>query len=101
MKTRLTKRSVEAIAAEDRAVLAWDTEIPGFGVKVTPKGARVYVLQYSRRNHSRRLTIGRHGDGGLTTDQARKQAEILRGIIRSGGDPPTDRARERASATTR
>jgi integrase len=100
-RLRLTKSRVEGIQPAARDRLFWDAEIPGFGVKVTPKGARVYVLQYSRRNHSRRLTIGRHGDGGLTTDQARKQAEILRGIIRSGGDPATDRAHERSIPTMR
>jgi integrase len=97
MKTRLTKRSVEAIAAEDRAVLAWDTEIPGFGVKVTPRGARVYVLQYSHRNRDRRCTIGRHGD--VTAEEARKEATALRGIIARGGDPAKDRARDRAIPT--
>ncbi len=50
MKTKLTKRSVEAIKPQERDLLVWDTEIPGFGVKVTPKGLRVYVLQYSQRD---------------------------------------------------
>lgn len=101
MKKRLTKRSVEAIKTAGRDVLVWDTEIPGFGVKVTPRGARVYVLQYSRRDRTKRVTIGRHGDGGLTAEQARREAEILRGIIRDGGDPAEERERERAIPTMR
>jgi len=112
MKVRLTKRSVEAIEPGTRDVLVWDADIPGFGVKVTPRkpketpqgskaigGARVYILQYSRRNRTRRVTIGRHGDGGLTADLARREAEILRGIIRDGGDPAAERARQRAIPT--
>ena len=114
MKMKLTKRSVEAIEIGLRDLVVWDTEIPGFGVKVTARkakrtprgervtgGSRIYVLQYSRRNKDRRVTIGRHGDGGLTADQARREAEILRGIIRNGGDPAADRARERAIPTMR
>ena len=34
MKARLIKRSVEKIVPSARAVFLWDTEIPGFGVKV-------------------------------------------------------------------
>ena len=96
-RIRLTKRTVEAIEpAPARDVLVWDAEIPGFGLKVTPRGVRVYVLQYSHRNRSRRVTLGRHGDGGFTADQARREAERLRGIVRGGGDPAADRAHERS-----
>src|SRR5262249_9192946 len=98
---RLTKRSVEAIEPDSRDVLVWDTDIPGFGVKVTPKGARIYVLQYSRRDKSRRVTIGRHGDGGFTAEQARGEGEVLRGIIRNGGDPAEERSRDRKIPTMR
>jgi hypothetical protein len=100
-KCKLTKRSVEAIEPGPRDVLMWDSDIPGFGLKVTPRGARVYVLQYSRHDRSRRVTIGRHGDGGLTADQARREAEGLRGIIRNGGDPAADRAAGRKVPTIR
>jgi integrase len=64
-------------------------------------GARIYILQYSRRNRDRRITIGRHGDGGFTAEQARGKAESLRGIIRDGGDPAADRDRDRAIPTMR
>ena len=47
------------------------------------------------------MTIGRHGDGGLTAELARREAEILRGVIRDGGDPAAERARERAIPTMR
>src|SRR4029077_5210290 len=96
-QTRLSKRSVEAITPGARDVFLWDSEVRGFGVKVTPKGARIYVLQYSRRNRDRRVTIGRHGD--LTAEEARTKAIRLRGIIADGGDPAGDRDRERAIPT--
>lgn len=102
-KIRLTRRSVEAIKPAARDVVVWDADIPGFGVKVTPRkvkmtpqgekvtgGARVYILQYSRRNKDRRITIGRHGDDGFTAEQARGKAESLRGSSATAATrPPT------------
>ena len=71
MKNRIIERTVEGIAPGERDVFVWDTEIPGFGVKVTPRGRRVYVLRYSFGGRSRRYTIGRHGVD-LTADEARR-----------------------------
>jgi hypothetical protein len=49
MKMRLTKTSVEAIEPEDRDTYAWDERVAAFGVKVTPAGARVYIIAAKRR----------------------------------------------------
>jgi hypothetical protein len=79
MRIKLTKRMVEAIAVGEADVLVWDDTLRGFGVKVTPKGARVYVLQYSFGGRSRRVTIGRHGE--LTAEEARRKALGLRAAV--------------------
>ncbi len=98
MKDKLTKRSVEAARRADLDVLVWDTELPGFGVKVTPKGSRVYVLQYRHRGRVQRYTIGRHGID-LTAEEARREAIRLRGLVAEGQNPAADRARNRSSPT--
>jgi integrase len=98
MRRKLTKRTVEAVAPGARDLFVWDTELPGFGVKVTPHGGRIYVLQYSRDGRDRRVTIGRHGID-VTVEQARGEAEILRGLIRTGRDPAAERASARAMPT--
>lgn len=98
MKARIIKRNVEKIVPSARAVFLWDTEIPGFGVKVTPQGRRVYVLQYSFGGRSRRYTIGRHGID-LTADEARTEARRLRGQVADDHDPAGDRARQRCMPT--
>lgn len=98
MRAKLTKRLVEAVEPTQRDQFVWDTELPGFGAKVTPKGRRTYLLQYSRRNRSRRLTIGRHGID-LTLDQARREAHRLRSEIALGGDP-AEKQREEADQPT-
>jgi integrase len=85
MKLRLTKTAVEAIAPGARDVYAWDTTLPGFGVKTTPTGARIYVLKYRAGGAQRWLTLGRHGE--ITADQARTKAVKLRGAVAEGVDP--------------
>src|ERR1700730_2866349 len=85
MKTRLTKTAVEAIEPGAKDAYAWDDRVGGFGVKVTPRAARVYILKYRSAGAQRWLTIGRHGE--ITTEQARAKAVKLRGTIANGEDP--------------
>ena len=64
---KITKRSVEGLTiAERKEVYLWDSDLKGFGVKITPKGKRVYLIQYKTRlgkTRTRRVTIGQHGVG--------------------------------------
>jgi hypothetical protein len=98
MREKITKRSVEAVPIGQRDVFLWDNELRGFGCKVTPKGGRIYVLQYSRNNRDRRVTIGRHGVD-VTPEQARQEAMRLRGIIAAGEDPVSDADEKEAAPT--
>lgn len=98
MRGKLTKRSVEALKADARDSFLWDTEIRGFGCKVTPKGGRIYLLQYGRNGRDYRVTIGRHGVD-VTTEQARVEAIRLRGVVASGENPASARTRDRSTST--
>lgn len=74
MRKRINKRFVNSTKSAEKQYFVWDTDLTGFGLKVTPAGRRVYVLQYripgkGRSGTPKRITIGRHGD--LTPDQAR------------------------------
>lgn len=94
MTQRITKRFVDSLEATNRPTFFWDADLSGFGVKVTPAGRRVYILQYRAigdtwKKAPKRVTIGRHGD--LTPEQARKIAAKLLVEVRSGGDPAADR----------
>jgi hypothetical protein len=33
------------MAVDNRDVFVWDTEIKGFGLKITPAGRKIYILQ--------------------------------------------------------
>jgi integrase len=88
MLTKITKRQVDAIRPGERDRFLWDSQLKGFGLKVTPAGRKVYVLQYRMGGRGlpvKRYTIGNHGD--YTPDQARNVAEKLRGGIRNNVDP--------------
>ncbi len=99
MRGKLTKRSVDALNSDVRDQFIWDTEVPGFGCKVTPKDARIYILQYGRRGRDYRVTIGRHGSD-ITAEQARLEAIRLRGVVAAGENPAMATTRERSASTT-
>jgi integrase len=100
MQTKITKRTVDAVNPGDADQFLWDSELKGFGLKVTPTGNKVYVLQYrkgGRGTPTKRVTIGRHG--ALTPEQARKEAARLSGGIASGSDPAALRRAEKTAPT--
>jgi integrase len=99
MKTKLTKRAVDATQVGAKDSFIWDSEVPGFGLKVTPAGKKLYVLQYrlgGRGTPTRRYTIGQHG-ADHTPDEARDKAITLRGKIKEGADPQAEKE-QRAKA---
>ena len=53
--SRLTKRSIEALAPRGIDYIAWDRDVPGFGVRVMPSGRKSFVLQYRVGRRSRRM----------------------------------------------
>ena len=76
----------------------WDEELRGFGLRITPKGSKSYVLQYrmgGRESRAQRYTIGKHGSP-WTPDGARKEAERLLILVKQRIDPvEADRQRRR------
>jgi Arm DNA-binding domain len=45
-RIRLTKSAIDALTTSKSDVVYWDAGCPGFGVKVTPKGRKVFVALY-------------------------------------------------------
>ena len=45
---KITKRLVDAAEARPAEYFVWDSEIPGFGLRVLPSGRKGYVVPVSR-----------------------------------------------------
>ena len=98
MKLKLTKRSVQAVKPDQKDVILWDTELLGFGCKITPKGRRSYFLYYrTKDNRERRPRIGVHG--AVTCEQARGIAQRWLNEVAAGGDPSGARREQRKAET--
>jgi len=98
---RLGKTVVDK--AEPAAVryTIWDDKLAGFGVRISPAGAKTYIARYraggGRAGQLRQMTLGRHGQ--LTADQARTAADKIISAATLGGDPAADRMKARADLT--
>ena len=83
---KLSKRTVDALAAERRDAVFWDRDLPGFGVRVYPSGRKVYLVQTMGPNGSKRATL-RQPRRDLTPEQARKKAAVAIDRIKRGEHP--------------
>ena len=98
---RISNRTVEGLPVESRDAIFWDRELLGFGVRVYPSGARVYVVQTRSWGRSRRVTVGRHGV--LSAARARQRAALIIARLKAGEEPLPARAktdREAGSGVT-
>lgn len=98
---RIGKRTVDALKVAKTEYVTWDSEIPGFGVRVRPSGRKTYIVQYragiGRKSPSRKLTLG--AVGKLTPEEARVLARKAVGAVAHGSDPAAIRAKERKGLT--
>lgn len=61
---KITKKSIDALESGSLSQFLWDTDLKGFGAKITPSGSISYVLQFrmgGRETIARRYTIDAHG----------------------------------------
>ena len=78
--------------------IEYDTEVKGFGCRVTAAGARSFVLNYrTHGGRERRYTIGSFPD--WTASAARAEAKELKKRIDRGEDPLAEVEAKRAAPT--
>lgn len=100
MQAKITKKAVDQVQPGPRDILVFDTVLRGFVLKVTPKGAKTYLVRYrmgGRATPLRKFTIGRHGSP-WTPDEARTQAEKVLAGVRQGIDPAEEKKERLAEA---
>lgn len=95
MNAKLTKQLVSRIRPSKADLFVWDSELKGFGLKVTPVGRKVFVFQYRHKGESRRATVGTFGQ--LTVELARGAATRLAGLVAGGRDPVREQRSDRAA----
>ena len=81
----LSNRVVDGLAAGDKETVYWDRDLPGFGVRVYPNGAKTYLVQGRGPRGSKRITVGRHGL--ISADEARRRGAALLIRIKAGEEP--------------
>ncbi len=103
MILKLTKRAVDAITPGDRPILAYDTELTGFGLRVARSGSLSWFIEYRPGAGGRRVAKRRMYFGGreFTPEQARQAAKQMLASVALGKDPAATRREERESETFR
>jgi integrase len=116
-----TKLIADTAAPASGAIMLWDRDLRGFGVRISARGVRTFFLNYrvkGRNGREGRITIGRYpqwvcedvrlpkglGPEAIAaraeqSNNAREIAQALRRQIDNGDDPARER-RERAAKAT-
>ncbi|MGH7343158.1 MAG: tyrosine-type recombinase/integrase, partial [Candidatus Rokuibacteriota bacterium] len=82
---RLTHRGIASYKAGRWLTDYWDDRLAGFGVRITHRGTKCYVVRYTHNGCRRRITLGRYPALKLA-DARDKAKEILYAVYR-GEDP--------------
>ena len=97
-RLKLTKTVVDAAQPEKAPYELRDAAIPGFLLKVTPTGRKVFMVAYVANNGQRRKpAIGRFGE--ITVEQARAIAQDWLADVRKGKDPSAEKSASRRAPT--
>ena len=81
---KLSNRTVDALKVRQDTSF-WDLRLPGFGVRVYPSGAKIYIVRARGPRGPRQATVGRHGV--ISASQARRDGALMIARIRAGEEP--------------
>jgi hypothetical protein len=91
-RIKLTKSTIDALPNPKSDIVYWDAGYPGFGVKVTPRGRKVFIVLYrtgGAGSKLRKYTIGPYGR--VTLHQARVAAQKIFAAKLEGRDPAAEK----------
>jgi integrase len=100
-RIRLTKSAIDDLPTPSSDVVFWDAGLPGFGLKITPKGRKVFIVLYrtgGAGSKLRKFTIGPYGR--VTLHQARVAAQKVFAARLEGRDPAAERREARRRLVT-
>ena len=93
IKRRISRKSVAALRRGDWIT---DDSLPGFKAR-RPNRLVLYGLNIRLQGRMRWISLGTEAD--LTPDQARAEAERVRGLKRQGENPAAERDRRKRAVT--
>lgn len=83
---KFTENTIKGLKAKEASYrIAEKGSDKGFGIKVTPAGAKTFFLQYAANGKRRFLNLGRYPS--ITLSEARENCRKQRAIIDGGIDP--------------
>ena len=83
---KLSKRTIDRLTVERASAVFWDSELPGFGIRVHATGRKLFVAQARTPGGlPKRATVGRYED--MDAEDARLKAAGMIDRIRRGRDP--------------
>ena len=93
---KLTKVNVFKIAVPSgkSEIIAFDDDVPGFGLRIRAGGSTTWIFQYRQGNKQRRLSLG--AASAITAQKARERATELHARVRLGEDPSGEKIENRA-----
>ena len=96
-KKRLTEAGVRRISSPGYGRAEhFDTEVPGFALRVTEKGSKSWSFVYRFGGKSKRLTLGKYPGNSLK--EARGRARESYAFVRDGVDPAREKRKQRIDA---
>ena len=82
----LTEKRIRDARAADKTTFIWDSRVKNFGVRITGKGAKSYVLFYRTGGRKHLATLARCSEVSLA--EARQRAGRELAVIRDGEADP-------------
>jgi hypothetical protein len=83
---KITKKYLNSLTGSGKDTFIRDSQLPGFGIKVTPKGTISFIAEARiKRSKTKRVTLGRHPL--LPLEDARKKAQEALLLMKGGFDP--------------
>ena len=94
----LTERRIRDAKPADKTTILWDDQVVGLGLRVTPKGARAFILNYRTGGRERRMTLAKAAE--ISLREVRKLAGRHLATIRNDGADPLAKRQEQREAPT-
>jgi hypothetical protein len=90
----LTDRKIDSLKPGTDIVEWWDKKVPGFGIRVSPKGKKTWFVMYRFAGLRRRLRCGRYP--AVSLEKARQKAKQALLDVSDGKDPAQEKKDQEA-----